>query len=148
MPAPVVEVTQIVARNELRTSPFEPVAVCIGIATFVTIVLSVLLIGSEQVQVDRTVSRAMGYGVVVALVIWARVATPTARLTPLQRAIRTRRRIAALLGLLAAISVLGSIVVAYSLHTWWNWLLLVVVAISPIGLGLLINVRFSMGSSR
>lgn len=146
MPAPVVEVTQLVAQNQIRTSRFERVAVLLGVSTFLAILLVAFLLWLADFQVDSTITKVTGYGLAVAFLVWFKLTKPTSRLTPLERAIRARRRIAALLGLLCSISVLGSILVAFSLHTWEDWFRLFLTATSPIGFGLLINTRFEMGS--
>lgn len=145
-PAPSAEVTQLVAQNEVATPRFERVAVLVGLASFLSILAVGLALYLAEFQVASWVSKAAGYGVAVGFVLWLKWTTPTSKLTPTERSVRARRRVAALIGLLGSISVLGSIVVAYSLHTWVDYLRLFFTATAPIGFGLLINVRFGMGS--
>lgn len=145
-PPTPVPVEQVVAQNELAVPRFERVSVIAGVSTFLVVVSVGFVLWLVEFQVDRRIVRAALWGLAIGFVVWFKMTTPTSKLTPAERSLRAKRRVSALLGFLGSLSVLGSIVVAYSLHTWQDVVRLVLVASSPIGFGLMIRTSFGMGS--
>ncbi len=143
--APLTIETSVVAQSEPEVPRFERVAVLIGLGFFLLVLGIGFALYLVEFQVDGTLVKTVIYGTAAALFIAFLRSRPSSKLTPTERMIREKRRVSALIGLLGATSVLGSIVVAYQLHTWQDWVRLGLTASSPIGFFFLIRTRFSIG---
>ncbi|MDQ8044146.1 MAG: hypothetical protein AAGC46_05630 [Solirubrobacteraceae bacterium] len=140
-----VEETQIVAQALPEVPRFERVANVLGLSGFAVVLAIGFALWLAKFQVDGSIVQAAFSVVAVgAIVTFVRI-RPASSLTPTERMIRSKRWAFLLLGLLTGCAVLGSIATAFSLHTTQDWLMLLFIMSSPIGMFFLINTHFGMG---
>lgn len=144
-PSSFIEETQIVAQSEPEVPRLERVAILMGLTAFLLVLAVGLALYLAKFKVDASIVKtALGLLAVGSVAVFFRM-TPASRLTPVERMVRGRRQVFVLLGLLTGAAVLGSIATAAELDTARDWAMLAFIASSPIGIGLLVRTRFSIG---
>lgn len=146
-PSPFEEV-HLVAQAEPETPRFEPVAVMLAVVSFLTVLAIGLALYLVKFQVSGDVVKAALLCVAAAVVVGFFHIRPVGSLTPTERVIRNKRANFALIGVLAAIFVLGAFATAAELNSLGDWLMLAYFAVQPFLILLLLHRGFGVENGR
>lgn len=142
------EDTQVVAQHEPEVPRYERVAVLLGIASCLIVLACGLALYLAKFQVSgQVINAALAVVVISAIVAFVRI-RPAAKLTPTERAIRSKRTAFTLLGVLVGAAVLGAIAAAAELDTLGDWLMFLFIASAPVGVITLMHTGFGVTNGR